>query len=82
MANTQPEDPQSKNPARIGWLRLDKATLGGAFALTLIAAIYSYLANVPLSVPEMLFLLLAFHALVLAVKWLWGRASAARRGRT
>ena len=44
-------------PARIGWLRLDMTTLGSAFALTLIAGMYAYLANMPLGVPELFFLL-------------------------
>jgi len=58
-------------PARTNWLRLNMATVGSAFALMLLAGIYSYIANVPLSAPELFFLLLVFYATVLAVRRLW-----------
>ena len=70
------------SPARIAWLRLDMTTLGSAFVLTLVAGMYAYLANMPLDIPELLFLLLVFYAVVLAVRWVWARVLGARRGRT
>jgi hypothetical protein len=59
-------------------LRLDVTTFGPAFALTLVAAVFAYLANSPLSVPELVFLLLVFYAVTRAAKWLWIRARARR----
>ena len=69
-------------PARIGWLRFDMTTLGIAFGLTLLAAMYAYLENYRLDVPELSFLLVVFYIAVLAVRWLWARVLGARRGRT
>ena len=69
-------------PARIGWLGLDMTTLGSASGLTLLAGIYWYLVNLPLDVPELLFLLVVFYAVVLAVRLVWARISGARKGRT
>jgi hypothetical protein len=69
-------------PARIGRLGLDMTTLGSAFGLTLVAGIYWYFVNLPLDVPELLFLLVVFYAVVVTVRWLWARMSGARRGRT
>jgi hypothetical protein len=68
-------------PARIGWLGLDMTTLGTAFGLTLLAGIYWYLANLPLGVSELFFLLVVFYGLVLAARWLWARVKGARRER-
>jgi hypothetical protein len=56
------------------------ATLGGTFALTLVAGMYAYLANMPLSAAELLFLLPVSYALVLTVRWLWARFKIARGG--
>lgn len=70
------------SPARIGWLGFDMTTLCIAFVLTLLAGMYAYLANSTLDVPELLFLLLVFYAVVLAARWLWARVLGAKRGRT
>jgi hypothetical protein len=40
---------------------------------------YAYLANMPLDVPELFFLLLVFYAVVLAVRWVWTRVKGERR---
>lgn len=69
-------------PARIGWLRLDTKTLGSAFTLTLLAGMVAYLESVPLSVPELSFLIVAFYAVVLLVRWLWVRVWQARKEKT
>lgn len=65
-------------PERIGWLRLDLTTLGIAFALIVVAGMIAYLANSPLNVQDLLFLLVVFYALVLAVRWLWARVPRGR----
>lgn len=66
------EQPESLRAAgRIRRLRLDMTTLGTAFALTMFAGIYAYLANVPLGPSELIFLLLVSYAVVLAMRWQW-----------
>jgi hypothetical protein len=57
-------------------------TLVTAFALTLLAGIYSYLTNEQLKGPDLFFLLLAFYAVVLAVRWLLARVVSRRRRET
>ncbi len=69
-------------PARIGWLRLDTKTLGSAFALTLLAGMVAYLEDVPLSVPELSFLIVMFYAVVLSVRWLCARVRQAIKEKT
>jgi TIR domain len=67
-------------PVRIARLRPKMTTLYIAFALTVVAGMYAYLKNSPMDVPQLLFLLLVFCALVFAVRSLWGRVQSARRG--
>ena len=64
---------------RQSWFKLDRATLGIALALTLCAAMYAYLSNVPLGSGETFFLLLCFYALVPGAKWLWNKLLKERR---
>lgn len=81
-STTRDQTGSQTTPARFGWLRLDVTTLGIAFALTLVAGMYAYLHNSTLGVPELLFLLTVFYALVLAVRWLWARVHRPRGRRT
>jgi hypothetical protein len=62
----------------IGLLRLSSKSLTIAFALTLLAGISAYLVNLPLQVPELLFVLVACYVLVHASRWVWARIYAAR----
>jgi TIR domain len=69
-------------PARIGWLRLDLATIGIVFALMLVSGTFAYLSNSPLNVQELLFLFVVFYLLVLVVRRLSGRIRRARWRKT
>lgn len=66
----------------VGSRGLDMTTLGSAFALTLTAAIFAYLANLPLNASELLFLLPVFWVSVVAVRWLWTRVKRAGEARS
>jgi hypothetical protein len=67
--------------ARRGGVKHYLTTLGSTFALTLFVAMYAYLSNNPLNHGELFFLLLAFFALVIAVRGLWAKFLDARRRR-
>jgi hypothetical protein len=82
QSTTQDEPGSRTARARIGWLRRDLTTIGIAFALTLVAGMIGYLANSQLDVQELLFLLVVFYALVVAVRWLWPRIRSARWRKT
>jgi hypothetical protein len=57
-------------------------SLGIAFALTLLAGMYAYFVNAQLGVAELLFVLLVSYAVVLGVRWLWGRLNWSRRDKS
>jgi hypothetical protein len=58
---------------------LDRAMLGFASALTLLAGIYSYTINAPMDARQLLFVLLVFYAVVATAKWLWSRSRSSPR---
>ncbi len=70
-AGADPQDRPVTPPPRVGWLRLDRITLGSAVAMTLLAGMYAYLENLPLDAQQLFFLLLVFYAVVHSVRWLW-----------
>lgn len=60
-----------RRPPRL--LRPDPVALLSALLLTLAAAIYAYLKDMALQVPELTFLLVVFYAVVHGIRWVRGR---------
>jgi hypothetical protein len=69
----KPPVQETSPPSRIGWLKLEVPIVIIAFALTLFAGMYAYLANWQMDVQQLLFLFVVFYALMLALRWLWAR---------
>lgn len=57
------------------------STILVAAVLTLLTAMGAYFANSPLGSSESLFLFMVFLALVVGVRWVWGRVRRGRGGR-
>ena len=64
--------------SRIGLLRPDRVSLFIAFALAVTAAIYAYLSNMALNVPEQAFVLAVFYVAVHSVRWAMRRRQPGR----